>query len=248
MTPNQLKLMTTAVSMVLLALAMPAAAQDSFPQLQTTLPGAGGQQGYPQQAAPQPAQGLDQTPGRSQQPGMAQQPGFNPQVSQPGQQSPGFQPAPGDQLADIERQDFGVPARAELHQGPMHGKTPNQIPGGQLVTTSGLVELLQRQDVRALVFDVLGGQQTLPQAIPAVAAHAPGSFDDPLQGQLGQYLAQVTEGRRDTPLVFYCLSVECWMSYNAALRAINLGYSNVLWYRGGIEAWQRSGLPLQPAG
>jgi hypothetical protein len=34
------------------------------------------------------------------------------------------------------------------------------------------------------------------------------------------------------------------MSYNAALRAINLGYKNVLWYRGGIEAWQRAGLPL----
>jgi 3-mercaptopyruvate sulfurtransferase SseA len=37
------------------------------------------------------------------------------------------------------------------------------------------------------------------------------------------------------------------MSYNAALRAINLGYTNVLWYRGGIEAWQQAGLPVQPA-
>ena len=153
-------------------LTLPAAAQDSFPQLQTTLPGPSGQQGSPQQAPPQ------------QQQGAVQQPGFNPQASQPGQQQPGFQPAPGGQLADFERQDFGVPAKAELHQGPMHGKTPNQIPGGQLITTSGLVELLQRQDVKTLVFDVLGGQQTLSQAIPAVAAHAAGSFDDPLQGQL----------------------------------------------------------------
>lgn len=38
------------------------------------------------------------------------------------------------------------------------------------------------------------------------------------------------------------------MSYNAALRAINLGYRNVLWYRGGIEAWQAAGQPLQPSG
>ena len=29
---------------------------------------------------------------------------------------------------------------------------------------------------------------------------------------------------------------------NAALRAINLGYKQVLWYRGGIEAWQKAGL------
>lgn len=37
------------------------------------------------------------------------------------------------------------------------------------------------------------------------------------------------------------------MSYNAALSAINLGYSNVLWYRGGIEAWQAAGMQLVPA-
>jgi hypothetical protein len=35
------------------------------------------------------------------------------------------------------------------------------------------------------------------------------------------------------------------MSYNAALRAINAGYTNVLWYRGGIEAWKMAGLPTQ---
>lgn len=38
-----------------------------------------------------------------------------------------------------------------------------------------------------------------------------------------------------------------WMSYNAALRAINRGYSNALWYRGGIESWKLASLPTQPA-
>jgi rhodanese-related sulfurtransferase len=38
------------------------------------------------------------------------------------------------------------------------------------------------------------------------------------------------------------------MSYNAALRAIAAGYSNVLWYRGGIEAWKAAGMPVQAAG
>jgi rhodanese-related sulfurtransferase len=33
-----------------------------------------------------------------------------------------------------------------------------------------------------------------------------------------------------------------------AARAIRLGYKNVLWYRGGLEAWQRAGQPLVPAG
>ena len=28
---------------------------------------------------------------------------------------------------------------------------------------------------------------------------------------------------------------------------INLGYTNVLWYRGGIEAWKQAGMPVQSA-
>ena len=45
------------------------------------------------------------------------------------------------------------------------------------------------------------------------------------------------------PVVLYCLSSHCRMSYSDALRAINMGYSNVFWYRSGIEAWKPAGLP-----
>ena len=37
------------------------------------------------------------------------------------------------------------------------------------------------------------------------------------------------------------------MSYNASLRAIRMGYSQVLWYRGGIEAGKGAGQSVQPA-
>jgi len=66
-----------------------------------------------------------------------------------------------------------------------------------------------------------------------------------LQQQFAQFLQQATGGNKQHPIVLYCLSPECWMSYNASLRAINLGYTNVLWYRGGIEAWKKAGLPVQ---
>lgn len=149
-----------------------------------------------------------------------------------------------DELMAWERQDMKVAAPKSLHTGSMHGPTPNTIPGGQVITTKGLVPLLQSQQVRAYVFDVLGGPQQLPGAIPAAAASQAGSFNDETQQRFGQYLQQVTQGNREAPLVFYCQGPQCWMSYNAALRAINLGYRNVLWYRGGIEAWQQAGLPL----
>ena len=155
-------------------------------------------------------------------------------------QSGGVSP---DQLSAWERRDMGVPASLALHDGAFHGPTPNQIPGGQVITTKGLAPLLQ-QGMQVYVFDVLGGQDSLPNAMPLAWASQPGSFDDSTQQRLDQMLRQVTHGQIDAPLVFYCMSPECWMSYNAALRAIHAGYRNVLWYRGGIEAWRGAGLPL----
>ncbi|EAR23143.1 rhodanese-like domain-containing protein [Nitrococcus mobilis] len=153
---------------------------------------------------------------------------------------------PLDQLAAMERRDFGVPPTARLHAGPMHGPTPASIPGGQLITTKGLVELLRGRQMPVLVLDVLGGQDMIPGAQFAVPAHQAGSFNDQVQQQFGQFLQGATGGNKEYPLVLYCLSPQCWMSYNAALRAINLGYTNVLWYRGGIESWRQSGQPTQP--
>ncbi len=44
-------------------------------------------------------------------------------------------------------------------------------------------------------------------------------------------------------MVFYCLA-ECWMSWNAAKRAIALGYRQVIWYPEGTDGWAAAGLPL----
>ncbi len=154
--------------------------------------------------------------------------------------------SPLDALMNWERQDMGVRASAELHGGAPHGPTPNTIPGGQVITTKGLLPLLQQQGLGTVVFDALGAQQSLPNAVPAAWAAQAGSFDDPVQQQMAQMLRQLTRGNNAVPLVFYCGGPQCWMSYNAALRAIRLGYRNVLWYRGGLEAWQRAGLETVP--
>lgn len=159
------------------------------------------------------------------------------------------------QLEGKERADHGVPASTALHSGAMHGATPASIPGGQVVTTRQLVATLDaRREGGAnalpplLLFDVLGGVERLPGALNAVPAHQAGSFDDHVQREFGAYLKQVTQGRQDLPLVFYCASTMCWMSYNAALRAIRMGYQKVGWYRGGVEAWKEAGLPIERAG
>jgi PQQ-dependent catabolism-associated CXXCW motif protein len=177
--------------------------------------------------------------GGAQPGGIPQQP---PRVGTPQQPGRG---ADLDRMMAIEREDFGVPATRQLHNGEMHGPTPNTIPGGQVVTTKGLVELVQKQPVPFVLIDTLGNGEMLPEAIPLPWASTAGSFTDQTQQRLVQLLEQGTRGNKDVVLVFYCLSRECWMSYNAALRAINAGYTNVLWYRGGIEAWKAAGLPTQ---
>ena len=159
-------------------------------------------------------------------------------------------PAPQAQQAgaDSETQDLGVQPPRGLHSGAMHGPTPASVPGGRIITTAQLAQALRGPaQGRPLVFDVLGGPERLPGAQNAVPAHQAGSFDDNTQREFGRYLQQVTQGRMDVPMVFYCLSTQCWMSYNAAVRAIAMGHKQVFWYRGGVEAWKRAGQPLDSA-
>jgi PQQ-dependent catabolism-associated CXXCW motif protein len=58
-------------------------------------------------------------------------------------------------------------------------------------------------------------------------------------------LSAATGGDAARPILFYCLE-RCWMSWNAAKRALALGYRKVLWYPEGTDGWSRQGLPLEP--
>jgi PQQ-dependent catabolism-associated CXXCW motif protein len=59
-------------------------------------------------------------------------------------------------------------------------------------------------------------------------------------------LDQAAGGDHARMLVFYCLA-NCWMSWNAAKRALSLGYSDVAWYPQGTDGWGGAGLPLEAA-
>lgn len=61
---------------------------------------------------------------------------------------------------------------------------------------------------------------------------------------LREGLARATGGDRAKQLVIYC-QANCWMSWNAAKRALAYGYSNVAWYPDGTDGWQRASLPVE---
>ncbi|MEI2384311.1 quinoprotein dehydrogenase-associated putative ABC transporter substrate-binding protein [Breoghania sp. JC706] len=51
-------------------------------------------------------------------------------------------------------------------------------------------------------------------------------------------LERLSDGGKH-PLVFFC-EPECWMSWNAAKRALSYGFDKVVWYPGGVARWSEA--------
>ena len=148
-----------------------------------------------------------------------------------------------------EDRDFGTPAQAETRRSDYHQPTPMTVPGAGTIVTSDLVKALKSPAPPVLI-DVLPGRfghETLPDAIwLRSAGNHFGAKDAEANQLLGEMLAKIAPNKQ-TMLVFFCESTNCWLSYNASLRAASHGYSNVQWYRGGIAAWRAAKMPTVKA-
>ena len=136
--------------------------------------------------------------------------------------------------------------------------TPETLQGAVVLSTEQAHAVWERHD--AVFIDVLP-QAPRPPGLPASTIwrdkprqDVPGSLwlPDTGYGELApvmqQYfergLEQATGGDRNRMLVFYCLA-NCWMSWNAAKRALALGYSHVAWYPDGTDGWAADQLPFE---
>lgn len=63
-----------------------------------------------------------------------------------------------------------------------------------------------------------------------------GDLSAPDRDRFGADLARHTGDDPDTPILFLCRA-DCWMSWNAARRAVALGYIRVFWYPQGTTGW-----------
>jgi PQQ-dependent catabolism-associated CXXCW motif protein len=140
-----------------------------------------------------------------------------------------------------EDKDWGIAPTKIPRTGRLHAPTPKELPGAKTITAMEL-RALRDQSPAPILIDVLDGDGH--RSIPG--AHwlrEPGKavFGQAEAEGFRQDLEKLTKGRKSAPAVFFCLSSECWLSYNAGLRAIELGYTNVYWFRGGTAAWQRAG-------
>jgi PQQ-dependent catabolism-associated CXXCW motif protein len=148
---------------------------------------------------------------------------------------------------DNETQDFGVAPTTIIRTGDFFAPTPTQINGAKTITTPQLQSLI-KSDATLVLIDVSDGRQgdTLPSAIWLRGAGLGNNPYDQTQELLSSRLLELTHGNQGRAIVFFCSSNECWLSHNAVVRAVKLGYPNIYWYRGGRRAWLNAGLPLRP--
>ena len=107
-----------------------------------------------------------------------------------------------------------------------HAPTPSSVAGAKTISTVDLVRMLFSPTPPILVNVLANPKVFIPGSI---AANDLGS-DLSSKGDLNSKKFLETHlKKKDKTVVFYCLSWQCWLSYNAALRAISLGYSNVSW-------------------
>lgn len=139
-----------------------------------------------------------------------------------------------------ESKDYGVGEMSRTKGPPYNVATPLKVPGAKTVTTDELKAMLAAEP-KPVVIDALGGATMIESA----QGLGNGIGEQRLFGKdaamFPKALESLTGGDKSKPIVFYCRSSSCWHSYNASLRAVEAGYTQVLWYRGGIDAWQQSG-------
>jgi PQQ-dependent catabolism-associated CXXCW motif protein len=88
-------------------------------------------------------------------------------------------------------------------------------------------------------------RETVPGAVwlPNVGY---GKLPPAMDGYFRRNLEALTGGDKAKPLVFFCMA-DCWMSWNAAKRALAWGYTSVLWFPEGTDGWQAIGNDLVAA-
>lgn len=151
-----------------------------------------------------------------------------------------------------------VPEPEGFWNGPINSAVPDTIRGGKVIHARELSELVAKE--HPLVIDV-SNMPKRPEGMPADAPWLPlpheaipgalwipevglGTVSEQTDAFFRAQLAQETTGDFTRPIVIYCHE-HCWLSWNAAKRAIGYGYRNVLWFPEGIEGWRAAGFETQ---
>jgi PQQ-dependent catabolism-associated CXXCW motif protein len=154
----------------------------------------------------------------------------------------------------------GEPEPAGYRTDDYRAPVPARLTGARVVTTAEAAALWR--DKRAVFIDVMP-HAPRPANLPAGTIwrdkprfNIPGSawLPDTGYGELAaateaylrSALGTLTAGDRARPILVYCLR-DCWMSWNAAKRAVAWGYTDVIWFPDGTDGWGEADMPFAEA-
>jgi len=159
--------------------------------------------------------------------------------------------------ASTRAQETAPPEPSHYRTDHYRAPVPQTLHGARVVTTAQAAALWKQGS--AVFIDVLP-RPPKPKLPPGTLwrdeprLDIPGSIWLPdtgygalasaMQAYLRDGLKRASGGNREKALVIYCLK-NCWMSWNAARRALAMGYHNVIWYPDGTDGWSQAGLPLK---
>ena len=146
-----------------------------------------------------------------------------------------------------EEADTGIDTQLGLRPHDYLGPTPLGAPGVTRITTAALSAMLARDDgaSRPVILATTRPRPDfrLPMSHELPGVFAGDEFDAEVQHTLVEKVSQITGGDKKRPVVTAGWNSERWSSRNLAVQLVALGYENVYWYRGGLEAWDLAGLP-----
>jgi PQQ-dependent catabolism-associated CXXCW motif protein len=138
--------------------------------------------------------------------------------------------------------------------GPINSAVPATIAGGRVIHAQELAQLLKQK--KPLVIDVSNEPKRpagmaadapwlpLPQQVIPGSVWLPGAgmadIAPDTDASFRKLLSQTTGDDLDHLIVIYCHE-RCWLSWNAAKRAISYGYRQVHWFPEGVEGWRAAG-------
>jgi PQQ-dependent catabolism-associated CXXCW motif protein len=140
--------------------------------------------------------------------------------------------------------------------GDPDAPVPAAIHGGSVIQVGELETVLRRGG--AVVVDVSNAPRRPPElaqgapwmplphrALPSamwIPGAGAGAISPKIDDLYRSRLRTASAGNLDAPLIVYCHD-RCWLSWNAAKRAVGYGYRRVYWFSSGIEGWTAAGQP-----
>jgi rhodanese-related sulfurtransferase/ABC-type phosphate/phosphonate transport system substrate-binding protein len=127
----------------------------------------------------------------------------------------------------------------------MLNTTPTSLPGAKVIGAAEAKALIEKG---VPVYDVRVREEY-------DTAHVPGAISVPynessakevdFDASEDKFALDKLPKDKNAAFMMYCDGTICWKSYKSAVMAINAGWKNVIWFRGGFPEWKEAGMAVE---